>query len=132
MKHLLTFLVGLVVVTTILTLVVFTYAAGSTRTVVNIWLEEVIPVVGPLASVVIYILLFLALFTTEYAIVESFVRNSSDIIYELYGRDAGWSLPRLFWTLLTVFCGWGSSSCCPRCRPKTPSGCWSSARRCRG
>ena len=107
LEHLLTFLVGLVVVTTILTLVVFTYAAGSTGTAVNIWLDEVIPVVGPLASVVIYILLFLALFTTEYAIVESFVRNSSDIIYELYGRDAGWSLPRLFWTLLTVFCGWG-------------------------
>ena len=93
--------------TTILMLVVFTYAAGSTGTVVNIWLDEVIPVVGPLASVVIYILLFLALFTTEYAIVESFVRNSSDIIYELYGRDAGWILPQLFWTLLTVFCGWG-------------------------
>ncbi|WP_253737538.1 Nramp family divalent metal transporter [Halohasta salina] len=107
LEHLLTFLVGLVVVTTILTLVVFTYAAGSTGTAVNIWLDEVIPVVGPLASVVIYILLFLALFTTEYAIVESFVRNSSDIIYELYGRDAGWSLPRLFWTLLTIFCGWG-------------------------
>jgi len=107
LEHLLTFLVGLVVVTTILTLVVFTYAAGSTGTAVNIWLDEVIPVVGPLASIVIYILLFLALFTTEYAIVESFVRNSSDIIYELYGRDAGWSLPRLFWMLLTIFCGWG-------------------------
>jgi|AntRauTorcE11897_2_1112592.scaffolds.fasta_scaffold04753_3 hypothetical protein len=107
LEHLLTFFVGLVVVTTILTLVVFTYAAGSTGTAVDIWLVDVIPMVGPLASIVIYTLLFLALFTTEYAIVESFVRNSSDIIYELYGRDAGWSLPRLFWALLTVFCGWG-------------------------
>ena len=107
LEHLLTFFVGLVVVTTILTLVVFTYAAGSTGTAVDIWLVEVVPVVGPLARVVIYILLFLALFTTEYAIVESFVRNSSDIIYELYGRDAGWSLPQVFWTLLTVFCAWG-------------------------
>ena len=107
LEHLLTFFVGLVVVTTILTLVVFTYAAGSTGTAVDIWLVDVIPVVGPVASVVIYILLFLALFTTEYAIVESFVRNSSDIIYELYGRDAGWSLPQVFWTLLTVFCAWG-------------------------
>jgi len=107
LEHLLTFFFGLVVVTTILTLVMFTYAAGSTGTAVDIWLVEVVPVVGSVTSVVIYALLFLALFTTEYAIVESFVRNSSDIIYELYGRDAGWSLSRVFWTLLTVFCAWG-------------------------
>ena len=107
LEHLLTFFLGLVVVTAILTLVMFTYAAGSTGTAVDIWLVEVVPVVGPLTSVVIYALLFLALFTTEYAIVESFVRNSSDIIYELYGRDAGWSLSQVFWTLLTVFCAWG-------------------------
>ena len=107
LEHLLTFFFGLVVVTTILTLVMFTYAAGSTGTAVDIWLVEVVPVVGSVTSVVIYALLFLALFTTEYAIVESFVRNSSDIIYELYGRDAGWSLSQVFWTLLTVFCAWG-------------------------
>nr|WP_240625448.1 Nramp family divalent metal transporter [Halonotius pteroides] len=107
LEHLLTFFLGLVVVTAILTLVVFTYAAGSTGTAVDIWLAEVVPVVGPLTSVVIYALLFLALFTTEYAIVESFVRNSSDIIYDLYGRDAGWSLSQVFWTLLTIFCAWG-------------------------
>lgn len=107
LEHLLTFFLGLVIVTTILTLVMFTYAAGSTGTAVDIWLVEVIPVVGSLTSVVIYVLLFLALFTTEYAIVESFVRNSSDIIYELHGRDAGWSLSQVFWTLLTVFCAWG-------------------------
>jgi hypothetical protein len=107
LEHLLTFLLGLVVVTAILTLVMFTYAAGSTRSAVDIWLLEIIPKVGPLTSVVVYALLFLALFTTEYAIVESFVRNSSDIIYELYGRDAGWSLSQVFWTLLTLFCAWG-------------------------
>jgi len=107
LEHLLTFFLGLVIVTAILTLVVFTYAAGSTGTAVDIWLVEVVPMVGPVTSVVIYVLLFLALFTTEYAIVESFVRNSSDIIYELYGRDAGWSLSQVFWTLLTVFCAWG-------------------------
>ena len=107
LEHLLTFLVGLVVVTAILTSIAVTYAAGSAETAVDMWLVEIVPAVGPLAGSVIYISLFLALFTTEYAIVESFVRNSSDVIYELYGREAGWSLPRLFWTLLTVFCGWG-------------------------
>ncbi|WP_262175109.1 Nramp family divalent metal transporter [Haloarcula laminariae] len=107
LEHLLTFLVGLVVVTGVLTSIAFTYASGSAETAVDMWLVEIVPAVGPLASSVIYILLFLALFTTEYAIVESFVRNSSDVIYELYGREAGWSLPRLFWTLLTVFCLWG-------------------------
>jgi hypothetical protein len=107
LEHLLTFLVGLVVVTTILTSVAFTYAAGSTETAVDMWLVEIVPAVGPLAGGIIYISLFLALFTTEYAIIESFVRNSSDVIYELYGREAGWSLPRLFWALLTIFCTWG-------------------------
>ncbi|MDS0277568.1 Nramp family divalent metal transporter [Halomicroarcula sp. S1AR25-4] len=107
LEHLLTFAVGLIVVTTILVVIAGTYAPGTTRTAVDMWLVGIAPSVSPLAGATIYATLFLALFTTEYAIIESFVRNSSDVIYELYGRDAGWQLPRLFWGLLTVFCGWG-------------------------
>ncbi|RLM48496.1 hypothetical protein DVK06_17985, partial [Halorubrum sp. Atlit-28R] len=28
-------------------------------------------------------------------------------LYESYGREAGWDLPKLFWRLLTAFCAWG-------------------------
>jgi len=107
LEHLLTFLLGLLLVTTMLVVIAVSQAPGATSDAVDMWLIEIAPSVGGLATSVIYVTLFLALFTTEYAIIESFVRNSSDIIYELYGRDAGWSLPRLFWGLLTVFCGWG-------------------------
>jgi hypothetical protein len=107
LEHLLTFLVGLIVVTTALVVIAVSWAPDTTRGAVDMWLVEIAPATNGLASGIIYVTLFLALFTTEYAIVESFVRNSSDIIYELYGREAGWSLPRLFWGLLTVFCAWG-------------------------
>jgi hypothetical protein len=70
------------------------------------WLNQVIPAVGG-AGALLYVVLFIALFTTEYAIIEAFVRNSVDIVYEMYGREAGWSLPRVFWGLLTIFTLWG-------------------------
>ncbi|WP_435065782.1 Nramp family divalent metal transporter [Halobaculum sp. EA56] len=107
LEHLLTFVAGLVLATTALVAIAVTHAPGTTRTAVDMWLVDIAPSVGPVAAWVIYATLFLALFTTEYAIVESFVRNSSDIIYELYGRDIGWQLPELFWGLLTAFCAWG-------------------------
>ncbi|MFB6091183.1 MAG: Nramp family divalent metal transporter [Halobellus sp.] len=107
LEHLLTFVVGLIVVTTAMVTVAVSRAAGTELGGVDMWLVGIAPTVGPLATALIYVTLFLALFTTEYAIIESFVRNSSDVIHELYGRDAGWRLPRLFWGLLTVFCGWG-------------------------
>lgn len=107
LEHFLTFAVGLVVVTTAMVATAVTHAPGTSRSAVDMWLVGIAPSVGPLAGALVYVTLFLALFTTEYAIIESFVRNSSDVIYELYGRDAGWDLPRLFWGLLTLFCGWG-------------------------
>jgi len=107
LEHLLTFVLGLVLVTTAMVSIAVTHAPGTTMNAVDMWLVGIAPSIGPLAGSVVYVTLFLALFTTEYAIIESFVRNSSDVIYELYGRDAGWELSRVFWGLLTVFCGWG-------------------------
>ncbi|MFC6974384.1 Nramp family divalent metal transporter [Halomicroarcula sp. GCM10025709] len=107
LEHLLTFFSGLLVVTTALVVIAVSLAPGTALGAVDMWLVQIAPASGGVTTGVIYVTLFLALFTTEYAIVESFVRNSSDIIYELYGREAGWSLPELFWGLLTVFCGWG-------------------------
>jgi len=107
LEHLLTFFAGLIVATTALVVIAVSLAPGTELGAVDMWLVQIAPASGGVTTGVIYVTLFLALFTTEYAIVESFVRNSSDIIYELYGREAGWSLPRLFWGLLTVFCGWG-------------------------
>jgi hypothetical protein len=71
------------------------------------WATEVAPQLGDMGRALVFLTLFVALFTTEYAIVESFVRNSADIIYEQFGRTSGWSQARIFWVLLTVFAAWG-------------------------
>ncbi|WP_254545900.1 Nramp family divalent metal transporter [Halomarina pelagica] len=107
LEHLLTFVLGLLVGATALMAVARAFAAGTDASGVDMWLLQIAPAVGGLGRALIYVVLFLALFTTEFAIVESFVRNSADIVYESYGRTAGWSLPRIFWVLLTVFAGWG-------------------------
>ena len=106
-EHLLTFVVGLLVVATMMMAVAAEYALGTADDGVTMWAEGVVPQVSPLGGGLIFATLFFALLTTEYAIVESFVRNSADVIYELHGRQAGWSLPRIFWGLLTVFILWG-------------------------
>ena len=107
LEHFLTFVVGLLVVATMMMALAAEYAYGTADDGVAMWANEVVPQVGGLGAALIFTTLFFALLTTEYAIVESFVRNSADVVYELYGRAAGWSLPRIFWTLLTVFVLWG-------------------------
>jgi hypothetical protein len=107
LEHLLTFVVGLLVVATMMMAVAAEYAFGTADDGVTMWTEVIVPQVGALGGGLIFGTLFFALLTTEYAIVESFVRNSADVIYELHGRQAGWSLPRIFWGLLTVFIVWG-------------------------
>ena len=107
LEHFLTFALGLLIVAPALMSVAIRFAPGTTTDALQMWLGDVIPLLGPVGSFLIFAILFVALFTTEYAIVESFVRNSADALYEAYGRDAGWDLPKLFWRLLTAFCLWG-------------------------
>ncbi|MBC9986436.1 hypothetical protein E4P24_08615 [Haloferax sp. AS1] len=107
LEHLLTFAFGLLLVAPALMSVAMRYASGSTANAIQMWLGDVVPLLGPVGSFLVFAVLFVALFTTEYAIVESFVRNSADALYESYGREAGWDLPKLFWRLLTAFCVWG-------------------------
>ena len=107
LEHLLTFVVGLFVVAPALMSVAIRYAPGTTSDALEMWLTDVAPALGPIGTVLVFLVLFVALFTTEYAIVESFVRNSVDAIYEAYGREAGWDLETLFWRVLTGFCLWG-------------------------
>jgi hypothetical protein len=107
LEHLLTFVVGLLVGATFLMSVAVRHASGPADDAIQMWLVDVAPKLGTLGSVLVFLVLFVALFTTEYAIVESFVRNSADAVYEAYGRRAGWDLPRIFWRMLTAFCLWG-------------------------
>ncbi|QFU83298.1 Nramp family divalent metal transporter [Natronorubrum aibiense] len=107
LEHFLTFVVGLLAVSTALMAVTAQYASGTDRDAVSMWLYEVAPQLGHFGGVLVYVVLFIALFTTQYAIIESFVRNSADVIYEAYGREAGWDLSRIFWGLLTAFVLWG-------------------------
>lgn len=108
LEHLLTFVLGLFIVATVM-MTISTQFAGDYGggDAIEMWLTEVIPGFGGGIGGLVYVVLFLALFTTEYAIIESFVRNSVDIVYEMYGRKAGWDLPRVFWGLLTLFTLWG-------------------------
>jgi hypothetical protein len=107
LEHLLTFVVGLLVVATVLMTVAAEFAAGTEVAGINMWLRIIVPQLSGAGQVLVPLVLFVALFTTEYAIVESFVRNSSDIIYETHGRQAGWSLPKIFLVTLTAFTLWG-------------------------
>ena len=107
LEHFLTFVVGLLVVATVLMSVSSRYAAGTTLGAIAMWLTEIAPALGGVGAILVFVVLFVALFTTEYAIVESFVRNSADAVYEVFGRDAGWDLSQLFWRLLTAFTLWG-------------------------
>ncbi len=107
LEHLLTFVVGLLIVATVLMTVAAKFAAGTDVTGIDMWLEVIYPQLSSGGALLVPFVLFVALFTTEYAIVESFVRNSADIIYESHGRQAGWSLPTIFLVTLTAFTAWG-------------------------
>jgi hypothetical protein len=107
LEHFLTFVVGLLVVATVLMTVAAKFAAGTETTGIAMWTDVVVPQLSGAGAVLVPLVLFVALFTTEYAIVESFVRNSADIIYEAHGRQAGWELPTIFLVTLTAFTGWG-------------------------
>ncbi|WP_435063846.1 Nramp family divalent metal transporter [Halobaculum sp. EA56] len=106
-EHFLTFVVGLLVVATVAMTVSAEYAAGTDRGAIEMWLTDIIPAVGGVSAALLYVVIFIALFSTQYAILESFVRNSVDILFEMYGREAGWDLNRVFIGLLTVFTLWG-------------------------
>ncbi|MFC7098708.1 Nramp family divalent metal transporter [Halobaculum marinum] len=106
-EHFLTFVVGLLVVATVAMTITAEYAAGTEVGAIEMWLTEVIPAVGGVSGALLYVVIFIALFSTQYAILESFVRNSVDILYEMYGRQAGWDLNRVFFGLLTGFTLWG-------------------------
>ncbi|MEF8853261.1 MAG: Nramp family divalent metal transporter [Haloarculaceae archaeon] len=107
LEHLLTFVLGLAVTGTMLMALAAAHAPGTADDAVVMWTENVIPQLGAFPAALLFVVLFSALLTTEYGIVESVVRNSADVVYELHGREAGWSLPRIFWTVLTAFVLWG-------------------------
>jgi hypothetical protein len=106
-EHFLTFVVGLLVVATVAMTISAEYASGTDVGAINMWLDVIIPELGGVQQQLMYVVIFIALFSTQYAILEAFVRNSVDIIFEGYGRSAGWDLSRVFLGLLTVFTLWG-------------------------
>jgi hypothetical protein len=107
LEHLLSFVLGLLIGGTILMTVAAEYAAGTAAGPIEMWLVEIVPALPSLGGSVALLVIFLALFTTEYAIVESFVRNSAEVIYETVGHARGWDRSRVFWVLLTLFVAWG-------------------------
>ncbi|HET7325502.1 MAG TPA: Nramp family divalent metal transporter [Halococcus sp.] len=108
-EHFLTFVVGVMVVATILMSVSAKFAGGGEfgGNGVTMWLDTIIPSVGSISAWLLYALLFIALFSTQYAQIEVFVRNSSDIVYQKIGRKRGWNMSRIFFGLLTIFTLWG-------------------------
>ena len=106
-EHFLTFVLGLLIVTMSTASVARQFAAGTDQGAIAMWLDVIAPQLGGVVAFFLYGVLFIALFSTQYAILEAFVRNSVDIVYEGFGRARGWSLDRTFWALLTVFTLWG-------------------------
>jgi hypothetical protein len=106
-EHFLSFVLGLLIVATIAMSISAEYAAGTDAGAISMWVDEIIPQLGGISVPLLYAVLFIALFSTQYAIVESFVRNSVDILFQGYGRAQGWDLSRTFLGLLTVFTLWG-------------------------
>ncbi len=108
-EHFLTFVVGLLVVATVAMSISVEYASGiaASTGAIDMWLNTIIPQLGGLSSTLLYAMLFIALFSTQYAIVESFVRNSVDILYQVYGRSRGIGESQLFLGALTIFTLWG-------------------------
>lgn len=106
-EHLLTFVLGVIIVATITMTVAAQYAAGTEQGAIDMWIDLIIPDVGDAAGFMIYALLFIALFSTQYANTEVFVRNSIDILYQRYGRHRGMNVNRAFLGLLTIFTLWG-------------------------
>jgi hypothetical protein len=106
-ENFVTFVLGLLIVGTITMTISAEYAAGTELGAVNMWLNGIIPEVGPVAGFMLYALLFIAMFSTQYANTEIFVRNGVDILYQLYGRRRGMDISRAFFGLLTIFTLWG-------------------------
>lgn len=106
-EHFVTFVIGLMIITVVLMGVTSTYAAGTELGAIDMWLQEVIPAQSGILATALLLVLFLALFSTQYAILEVFTRNTVDVIYESIGRERGWSLPRTFWAVITIFTLWG-------------------------
>jgi len=106
-EHFLTFVVGLLVIATIAMTISIEYAQGYTGGAIDMWLSVIIPQLGGLSATLLYAVIFIALFSTQYAIVESFVRNSVDILYQVYGRERGVSESQLFLGTLSLFTLWG-------------------------
>lgn len=109
-EHFLTFVVGVIVVATIVMSIAAQYAGGGEfgGSGVAMWLDTIIPGLGGGVSAwLLYALLFIALFSTQYAQIEVFVRNSADIVYQKIGRSRGWDMSYIFLGLLTVFTLWG-------------------------
>lgn len=109
-EHFLTFVIGLLIVATVMMTITAQYVpAGAevTDDAVQMWLGIIIPQLPPITAWLLYAVIFIAMFSTQYAIIESFVRNSVDVLYEGYGRAAGWDLSRVFLGALTVFTLWG-------------------------
>ena len=106
-ENLLTFVAGLLIITTIMMTIAVKYAGGTSQGAVDMWLDVIIPQLGGLGRWLLYALLVIGLFSTQYASFEIFVRNSVDIIHEHYGKRAGWELDHLYFGLLTLFTLWG-------------------------
>jgi hypothetical protein len=109
-EHFLTFVIGLFIVATVAMTITAKYVPAEqqvTGNAVAMWLNIVIPQLGGINAFVMYMVLSIALFSTQYAIVEAFTRNSVDIVYQVYGRRHGMNVSRVFLGALTIFVLWG-------------------------
>jgi hypothetical protein len=113
-EQFLTFVVGLIVIGTAIMSIVIQYipaemAIDPGAAAVSMWIDVIIPQFGNVGAILTYALLAIGLFSTQYAVVEVFVRTAAEVIFQGYGRKRGWTtatMNRLFFWSLTFFIAW--------------------------
>ena len=103
LEHFVTFVIPLIITTSILATIAIHFASGTTKGALDMWIFEIFPQMGHGLGVVTAIVIFFALFTTQAAWVDSLPRFMADTIYDLWLRESKrWNISKLFFLFLVI------------------------------
>ena len=63
-EHFVTWVLGLLLVSTVVMTIAAEYAAGTTQGAIDMWVDVVIPQLGGLSTTLLFVIIFIALFGT--------------------------------------------------------------------
>ncbi len=111
MEHFILFALTLIAGAFIMSGMARAYAAGTEKGAIDMWLQEVLPRmgadIGNWSQYAFGVMEWAVLFTTQLGIVDVFVRNSTDVVFDMIGKRRGWRIDWIYFWLLTIFVAWG-------------------------